>query len=97
MNTIRDNNARDSEVWSGPGLSSVKHYARPRNRANPILWAVNPKVNSNSHSTPITRSRRLLKALLSCHSCLVINYIVINRYAHNPAVRIAPPVVTSCA
>jgi hypothetical protein len=23
---------------------------------------------------------------LSCHSCLVINYIAINRYAHNPKV-----------
>src|SRR5271170_5881482 len=43
-------------------------------------------VNSDSHSTPITRFRRLLKALLSCHSRLVINYIAINRCAHNPKV-----------
>jgi hypothetical protein len=43
-----------------------------------------PKVNSNSHSTPITLSRRLLKALFECHSCLVINYRAINRCAHNP-------------
>jgi hypothetical protein len=31
-----------------------------------------------SHSTPITRFRGFPRALLSCHSCLVINYIAIN-------------------
>jgi hypothetical protein len=52
----------------------------------PSFGPSTPRFNSNSHSTPITRSRRLLKALLSCHSCLVINYIAINRCAHNPKV-----------
>lgn len=40
----------------------------------------------DSHSTPNTRFRGFLKALLSCHSCLVINYIAKDRYAHNPKI-----------
>jgi hypothetical protein len=35
----------------------------------------------DSHSTPITRFRGLLQALLNCHSCRVINYIAKDRYA----------------
>src|SRR5277367_513388 len=53
------------------------------------LWpttATSAPTKSSSHSTPITRFRGFLKALLSCHSCLVMNYIAINRYAHNPKV-----------
>jgi hypothetical protein len=42
--------------------------------------------NFDSHSTPITRSRRFPKALLIGHSCLVINYIATDRYTHNPKV-----------
>jgi hypothetical protein len=40
------------------------------------LWVVGPKISRaeiDSHSTPITPSPGLLKALLSCHSCLVMN------------------------
>jgi hypothetical protein len=51
-----------------------------------LLWGINPKVKIDSHSTPITRFRGFLQALLSCHSCLVINYIPKDRYAHNPKV-----------
>ena len=40
------------------------------------LWVVGPKIRRaeiDSQSTPITHSPGLLKALLSCHSCLVMN------------------------
>jgi hypothetical protein len=50
------------------------------------LFSPRPKINSNSHSTPITHVQGFRKALLSCHSCLVINYIAIGRRAHNPKV-----------
>jgi hypothetical protein len=40
----------------------------------------------DSHSTPITPSRGFLTTLQSCHSCRNLNYIAIDRQAHNPKV-----------
>ena len=60
-----------------------------RVHARQVSWPNDSHLRSHkidSHSTPNTRFRGLLQALLSCHSCLVINYIAINRYAHNPKV-----------
>jgi len=45
-----------------------------------------PLQKIHSHSTPNTRFRGFLKALSSCHSCLVINYMATDGYAHNPKV-----------
>ena len=69
-----------------PDLLAVSAFAGALCSPTPILWAKNPKVKIDSHSTPITCFQGFLKAPLSCHSCLVINYIASNRYAHNPKV-----------
>ena len=63
-----------------------EHCVCPVDKRTPIRWAINPKVKIDSHSTPNTGFRRFPKALLSCHSCLVINYIAKAKYAHNPKV-----------
>ena len=73
-------------------LPSVHTMQRPPTMPVPF-GAVNSRVNFDSHSTPITRFRGLLKALLSCHSCLVINYIAINGalITQRSVVQIHPP------
>jgi hypothetical protein len=57
-----------------PSVNSTQHFPLPQ---LPFLGAKTQRSNCNSHSPPITRFRALLKALLSCHSCPVINYIAI--------------------
>jgi hypothetical protein len=41
-------------------------------RSTPVPWVVNPKVNFNSQSTPITRFRGFLKALSSATRALLL-------------------------